>query len=134
MELLKGYPQFKQVLRFNRKCGPKFKYIVFLPWTDGFNLLNDLRYRLKKQSYDFLNLIRYCKQYEFRVLYSTLFTKKEVIRYGRIANKTSRSVFTEILNEMYGVDSEFIVVGFKEKGLLAKTMTFEHFRQVVLLS
>jgi hypothetical protein len=128
------YHKYKKIVKFNKICFPNPKdiqYVVLLPWTEKFNLLQDLRNFFKKQA-SINDFIMLCKKNKFCVLYSTLFTKKEIKKFNGITRKVSHETCVEILNDVYELYPDVVIVSSNQKGFRAKVITPNHFMKVVL--
>jgi hypothetical protein len=128
------YSRYKKIVKFNKICFSKpndVRYIVLIPWTENFHLLQDLKNFFKRQcSLD--DFIMLCKKNKFCVLYSTIFTKKEIKKFNGIAGKVSHGICVEILNEIHESYPHVVVVSSTPKDFRASVVTPHHFKKVIL--
>ena len=120
-----------RVYGFNNKCNLKeIKYLVLILWTKKFNLVRDLRIVFRKSTFNIPEFINLCKKHKCYVLYYTLFTNKQKMYMGPIADYTSQKICGKIVNKICGRQKEIVtVVGCKKLQHVKSKVEFMNRRQ-----
>lgn len=92
--MLQKFYKWKYVRRLNKhiiKNNSDIKYILVIPNTISFQLLNDLN-RTFKRSFNMSQYIELLSKFKCYTIYLTLFTLKEKNRLGIIADDISKKI------------------------------------------
>lgn len=100
--MLEDFYNWKKVNQLNRliiKNDSELKYILVIPKTINFDLLNDLNrtFKRKFEIEDYMNLFQESK---CSIIYLTLFTLKEENELGPIAVETSFKIVSSYLHKI----------------------------------
>lgn len=96
--------QWELARRLNQRTGvtpAACQYVVLINQTYSFQIENDLKKTLRINKKPLNWFIRKFQQYRVRVEFTTLFTKKELDRFGPIAIQQSHGIVTRLFNQRY---------------------------------
>ena len=122
------FPRFQQVVDFNRGCQcSRLKYLIFITWTENFNLLQDLRILFNSYQKTIVDFQTLCRRYECGILYSTFYTQTEKYKLGPIARVLSNGFIRGILSDF---PRDITLVQCYFKNIPQTSIDFHHFLQL----
>lgn len=126
--MLSNFSKWNALIEFNKIVNEKTaKYIILIPTSNQFLLLEDLQL-LFKRKYQMFQFIQLFKRLECYLVYFTVFTRKQRRLMGPIAEETSSKICTILLNKLLKkMNPNIQIVGPPYLKQKFKLITFEQF-------